>query len=779
MPETNLIARYFPFFLFLISASSFSQVNLTHFPEDMQLFTRNDSDTAFVSVSGELQSDEYSQAVVKLYEEKKLFSTYPKTISQEQNFDFSIPIRAQMKEYAFELWLYNGADSVLIKRAEKVICGDAFILYGQSNAVSYAQYWVLNDSISKKFTRNYIHYFSETHENDGWHDGTYPEIGTLGKRFCLDYTRKLKIPILIINGAVGGVSLSYLMHREESDPESLNTTYGLLLKRTLKSSVDRIRGFIFFQGESEANASAEAVKEYPLLFDLFKQNVEKDFPSIDRFYVFQVGIMNSHALWEAAELREYKRSLSTLYNNISVIPATGIVWWDYDGLHYSFKGYNILAERLFDSFLAFEKGKEKDHTPDLKKLVDEKVKHRLKLIFNQEVYVPDSVDFGYYVNYMKHHFYAGRDWGFIDSLETVGNSIYLYYNRLPSNQLTYLPGFYVDPMGRPYGGPFIRNLTGTPALTFYNVAIEDQLPNPVIDSSYYLSGLIHFDINNTPVLDCHNCTLEVSQLTSNGQIPLASFNSNTTSVDFREADYNSLNETSTLVFKYVNQVSESDQVIIGIGGKSVKDTDFDAIPDGVDNCPLTSNPGQTDFDKDGLGDACDDDDDDDGIADADDNCLLRKNPEQPELLIEDGYLVTSNIPGKQYHWVVNGAYSETTNDNLYIVRNTGEYAVYITDELGCESKTSEPLQVSILAIERDFEIEVYPVPFSDRLNFKTDMAVSKAELIGMSGKIMKSFNLQNGQSYISTKSLLAGSYIFRLIDAKGKPVLSQKVTKSE
>ena len=63
----------------------------------------------------------------------------------------------------------------------------------------------------------------------------------------------------------------------------------------------------------------------------------------------------------------------------------------------------------------------------------------------------------------------------------------------------------------------------------------------------------------------------------------------------------------------------------------VLDSDFDGVPDALDNCPITQNPAQSDTDGDGIGDKCDADADNDGLANTQDNCPYTANHNQADL----------------------------------------------------------------------------------------------------------------------------------------------------
>ncbi|WP_341226875.1 thrombospondin type 3 repeat-containing protein [uncultured Arcticibacterium sp.] len=772
-------------FLFLESNLLFAQVTFTEFPEDMQLYSRNESNTALVDITGIVQDSDYEQAVVKLFSEDNLSSTFVvDDLKAGLDLSFQIPIEAQLTEYTLEFWLKKSNDSLLVKSAQKVLCGDTFIIYGQSNAVSYANYLVLNDSISKKYTRNYTHYLNNSHSTDGWHDATFPEVGTLGKWFIKNFTEKEKIPILVINAALGGTDLKYLSQRNPDFLYDVHTPYGLMLKRVFDSKVKSIKGFIFLQGEAEANTSLQSVDEYPALFDTFKKNLSLDVPPIDRYYVYQLGIMNTHALWEAGKLREFKRQLTRVYDDVSVVPATGFGFWDFDGLHYSLGGYGIIAKWLFNSYLAFEKGEKKFETPDLQKLINLKDENRLKLVFNQEITVKDSINFGYYSSLMRDHFYAGRVSGFINGIEREGKNLYLRYDNLPTNSLTYLPGFFSDPEGKPYGGPFIKNRLGTPALTFYEVEIQDELPKPIIDKSVSEGSVVQLFINEARAKECKECELEISYLTDNGRVFLKSIPSENLKIDLPKTDFENLDESNVLILRYSNSLSESAVMAYSLSGEEILDADEDGIPDNWDNCNETKNFEQTDFDKDGIGDSCDSDADGDLVPDQEDNCLFQSNPQEPELVIIDSNKIYSTLTATQYHWVVNGVYSETTNDNLYIVRDSSEYAVFIADKYGCNSVVSEglrvftPDEILLLGSQEGLSSIVYPIPTQYRLNYiSAHKDLHRAELYTMSGKLLTSYRLNGDEGQLYLNKVSDGTYLLVFYDSSNKILFSRKIVK--
>jgi hypothetical protein len=139
--------------IFLGSNALFAQNTILEFPENFQLFTRNKQDLATVAISLETKSTILSYSLI-VKQGDKLF-TYFSSVNNANTIQFSPTIHAELSEYSFQLYEHSTKkDSSIIASADKVLCGDAYVFYGQSNAVGGQSTTEVQGLISDKYIRS-------------------------------------------------------------------------------------------------------------------------------------------------------------------------------------------------------------------------------------------------------------------------------------------------------------------------------------------------------------------------------------------------------------------------------------------------------------------------------------------------------------------------------------------------------------------------------------------------------------------------------------------------
>ncbi|GAB2531339.1 hypothetical protein GCM10027085_22780 [Spirosoma aerophilum] len=405
-------------------------------------------------------------------------------------FTFQPTIAAELNQYSFQVFAHQGlpGDSVLVAFRDSIVCGDVFLVMGQSNAIGRFDDKSPPDVFSRTFGVN------NGNQNYNAADTVWCLTNTSEGLNCLwsvelqRYIREQhKIPTAVINGAVGGTDINSHAYRDASQPASLNNLYGRLLYRVTKAGVaSQVKAIIWRQGEAEA---ANDPSNYERVFPQLYKNWKKDYPGLKKIYHSQINLLTNNVV-TAGTLRDFQRRSKKLFPDNEPIATVGLA--GYQGLHYDEAGYRQFGLELY-RLVAGDLYQSADtsniRSPNIQRVffsTPEQNEITLEFEPGQEMKWPaDTIILNpatgiRYTQRLSDFFYTDYptgESGLIKSVTEQKNRLILKLTKsVPASTLTYLPSSYTDKEAGFYVGPVIRNRRGMRALTFYKVPIAASLP---------------------------------------------------------------------------------------------------------------------------------------------------------------------------------------------------------------------------------------------------------------------------------------------------------------
>ena len=312
-------------------------------------------------------TDSYSSILVELYRNNSLQQTYTESLSFTNDlasFNFNINITAELAKYDIKVYAETTEGSSLIREVDDIVCGDVFVVQGQSNAAA-----VMYSGSSAAYQSDYIRVYaggstssSGLINNDQWYygqgDGNENSNGNTGQwgivigKMLID---QLNIPVAIFNGAHGGQPIEFFQ-RPNDYTSSTDSNYGRLYYRLNKTALKSyVRGVLWSQGESNSGNSGGgglSTSQYKAYFENLMSSWQEDFPNIEQYYIFQTrSFVCGTSLSGSLEIKEAQRLLAVENNNVSIMPTTGMSLHS-DNCHFPFSnGYEKFGTRIIKPLL--------------------------------------------------------------------------------------------------------------------------------------------------------------------------------------------------------------------------------------------------------------------------------------------------------------------------------------------------------------------------------------------------------------------------------------------
>lgn len=473
-------------------------------PAHMQLYGRDADDSATVTISGQITMNGFDSVYTEAYKNGSLTrrsSAYLGGLIN--NFTITHRIKAELAEWKFKTYVKYSSTSVLIDTCDSVVCGDIYVVMGQSNAQNTDLAVTINDQYCRTFgvqTGN-MNTNAYTAGDTTWHRSSaqYNNFYDLSQQYPYNvctwgiYLQKYirdscGIPTAIINGARYGTSI-YLHQRKNSNPTDFSTYYGKVLYRAQKSGqASKVKAIFWYQGEIDVDAASmpttSGYATYANKFDSLFKSWKTDYSSLQKVFVMQIRPLSCAGSVYAKELRETQRTLQeTYHDSVRVVSTVGLGYYSNAPVtpdcHFGYLGYVQLAQILFKNLGQLYYGA--TDTADIRPptirraFFTSTAKTKIGMVFNNSN--PGSIPADSNGLSIKNWFAlnGARTSSGVDSLtlSTGKDTMYLWLSSATAaTRLGYIPAQY-STGSNIYNGPWIRNARGLGVLTFNDVRIYE------------------------------------------------------------------------------------------------------------------------------------------------------------------------------------------------------------------------------------------------------------------------------------------------------------------
>jgi hypothetical protein len=483
--------------LFFISSMYSQEIIFSKAPEDYQLYPRNNKNTAEVVFSGEIQGKaKFKKYVLKVFKDNELFDTQ-KTRLKNKKVLFSTEIHAGLHQYKFELHAKINKKDSLCFVVNNVVCGDAYIITGQSNSHASSPLSTYSNPFCRSFgVKTGYEIYNEKDKEVRWGlaSGNCPDlkkkiggwftknplgVGVWGMELMRLLVEKHKIPVCIINGGSGSSSIEKNMKNPKKP--SLETSFGRLAYRLESAGLkQRIKALFWHQGESNSNTE-KSYKAYRSNFDTLLNDWKNEYTGLEKIYLFQLHPGCGRTLISYhAQLREVQNQLALKYDDVEIMSTMGVP--GHDGCHFSYEGYLEFAKRIFPLVSRDFYGTKTESIITPPTLVEAKYinSKQIELTFDQSLFLEKNKTIKGTEYFLKDQFFFSNEFGESNKMVKV-ESIKINENilliSLANNSaykfITYLPGKFYTGTKVVYNGPWLigkENKIG--ALSFYQRPIK-------------------------------------------------------------------------------------------------------------------------------------------------------------------------------------------------------------------------------------------------------------------------------------------------------------------